>query len=56
VIQPPASPASISQRSAIARRIEIEAEIPEGAPDNLVRIVTENSQALKFGSHGFEEE
>jgi len=37
-------------------RIEIEAEIPEGAPDNVVRIVTENSQALKFGSHGFEEE
>jgi len=28
----------------------------EGAPNNVVRIVTENSQALKFGSHGFEEE
>ena len=36
--------------------IEIEAEIPDGAPDNVVRTVTENSQALKFVSHGFEKE
>ena len=32
------------------------ADIPDGAPDNVVRIVTENSQSLKFTSHGFEEE
>ena len=37
-------------------RLEIEAEIPDGAPDQVVRIVTENSLALKFNSHGFEEE
>ncbi|MHB1543734.1 MAG: Swt1 family HEPN domain-containing protein [Gammaproteobacteria bacterium] len=33
--------------------LEIEAEIPSGAPDNIVRTVTENSRALKFTSHGF---
>ena len=36
--------------------IEIEAEIPEGAPDNVVRTVTENSRTLKFTSQGFERE
>jgi len=37
-------------------RLEIEADIPDGAPDNVVRTVTENSRALKFNSHGFEVE
>jgi len=32
------------------------AEIPAGAPDNVVRTVTENSRTLKFGSSGFETE
>jgi hypothetical protein len=36
--------------------LEIEAEIPAGAPGNVVRIVTENSRTLKFTSQGFEEE
>lgn len=36
--------------------IEVEAEIPDGAPDNVVRTVTENSRALKFTSQGFEKE
>ncbi len=36
--------------------LEIEAEIPSGAPDNVVRTVTENSRTLKFMSHGFEKE
>ncbi len=36
--------------------IEIEATIPGGAPDNVVRTVTENSRTLKFTSHGFEDE
>ena len=30
--------------------LEIEAEIPSGAPDNVVRTVTENSRTLKFKS------
>ncbi|MCG3168781.1 MAG: hypothetical protein CALGDGBN_00288 [Pseudomonadales bacterium] len=36
--------------------MEIEAEMPDGAPDNVVRTVTENSRTLKFSSHGFENE
>ncbi|GAB4199817.1 MAG: Swt1 family HEPN domain-containing protein [Roseiflexaceae bacterium] len=36
--------------------LEIEADIPDGTPDNVVRIVTENSRVLKFGQAGFEEE
>ena len=36
--------------------LEIEADIPDGAPDHVVRTVTENSRTLKFGSHGFERE
>jgi hypothetical protein len=36
--------------------LEIEAEIPTGAPDNVVRTVTENSRTLKFNSQGFEKD
>jgi hypothetical protein len=36
--------------------LEIEAQIPSGAPDNVVRAVTENSRTLKFTSQGFEKE
>jgi len=36
--------------------LEIEAEIPAGAPDHVVRIVTENGRTLKFSSQGFERE
>jgi hypothetical protein len=36
--------------------IEIEAAFPGGAPDNVVRTVTENSRTLKFTSQGFEVE
>lgn len=35
--------------------IEIEAEIPSGAPENVVRTVTENCRTLKFDNQGFEE-
>jgi len=34
--------------------LEIEADIPEGAPDQVVRIVTENSRTLRFDHQGFE--
>lgn len=34
----------------------IEAEIPSGAPDDVVRTVTENSRTLRFTDHGFERE
>ncbi|MCY4354897.1 MAG: Swt1 family HEPN domain-containing protein [Truepera sp.] len=36
--------------------LEIEAEVPSGAPDQVVRTVTENSRTLKFTSQGFEKE
>jgi len=36
--------------------LEIEASLPRGASDQIVRTVTENSRTLKFTSHGFESE
>lgn len=36
--------------------LEIQAEVPSGAPDNVVRIVTENCRTLKFSDHGFEKD
>ncbi|MBC7252723.1 MAG: ATP-binding protein [Actinobacteria bacterium] len=36
--------------------LEIEAHIPEGAPEDTVRTVTENCNTLKFKTYGFEEE
>ena len=36
--------------------LEIEAEIPNGTSDNVVRTVTENSRTLRFTSQGFEKE
>jgi predicted AAA+ superfamily ATPase len=37
--------------------LEVEANIPAGVPDNVVRTVTENTRTLKFGSNsGFESE
>ena len=36
--------------------VEIEAEIPEGAPEDVQRTVSENAGVLKFESHGFERE
>jgi hypothetical protein len=42
--------------SRVKVTLEIEAEIQTGAPENVVRTVTENSRTLKFTTHGFEEE
>ena len=36
--------------------LEIQAEVPNGAPENVVRTVTENCRTLKFDSQGFEKE
>jgi predicted AAA+ superfamily ATPase len=36
--------------------LEIEAQLPAGVTDQIVRTVTENSRTLKFESHGFEVE
>jgi hypothetical protein len=37
-------------------RLEIAADLPKGASDQVVRTVTENSRTLKFDTHGFETE
>ena len=42
--------------SKVTVTLEIEAEIPSGAPDHVVRTVTENSRTLNFSSQGFEKE
>jgi hypothetical protein len=42
--------------SSVQVTLEIDADIPAGVPDNVVRTVTENSRTLKFTSHGFESE
>lgn len=36
--------------------LEIEAHIPKGVPENVIRVVTENCCTLKFTHHGFERE
>jgi len=36
--------------------LEFEAKIPDGAPDTVVRTVTENARTLKFKNQGFEKE
>jgi hypothetical protein len=40
--------------SSVKVTLEIDAEIPAGAPDNVVRTVTENGRTLKFSTQGFE--
>ena len=36
--------------------LDIAAEVPSGAPEHVVRTVTENSRTLKFTNQGFEKE
>ena len=38
------------------RDLEIEVGMPAGAPEQVVRTVTENGRTLKFTSQGFEAE
>ena len=35
--------------------LDIEADVPDGVPDQVVRTVSENACTLKFESFGFEE-
>lgn len=41
-------------QASVEVHLEIHAQIPDGAPDDVVRTVTENCRTLKFTSHGFE--
>jgi hypothetical protein len=36
--------------------LEIQAQVPEGIPENVMRIISENCRTLKFENHGFEKE
>jgi predicted AAA+ superfamily ATPase len=47
---------AVEAGSRVTVTLEIDAELPEGAADGLVRTVTENARTLKFTSHGFERE
>ena len=42
--------------ASVTVTLEIEADVPAGVPDHVVRTVTENGRTLKFLSQGFEEE
>jgi hypothetical protein len=42
--------------STVTVTLDIDARISSGAPDHVVRTVTENSRTLKFTAHGFESE
>ncbi len=42
--------------AAVKVTLEIEARLPNGASERIVRVVTENCRALKFTDHGFETE
>jgi hypothetical protein len=42
--------------SKVEVTLEIKAQVPDGVPDNVVRIVTENGRTLKFATQGFEKE
>ncbi|MCS6841777.1 MAG: DUF499 domain-containing protein, partial [Roseiflexus sp.] len=46
----------LSQGAEVTVTLEIQARLPEGASEQLVRIVSENSRALRFESYGFEQE
>ncbi|SFK63495.1 hypothetical protein SAMN05444581_1133 [Methylocapsa palsarum] len=35
--------------------LEIQASVPDGVPENVIRTVTENGRTLKFTTQGFEE-
>jgi len=47
---------AVQPGASVIVTLEIEAELPSGAQDGLVRTVTENARTLRFTSHGFERE
>ena len=47
---------SIQAGAKVTVTLEIEAELPSGAGDSLVRTVTENARTLHFSNQGFERE
>ena len=46
----------IGNLSSVTVTMEIEVKVPGGVESDIVRIVTENANSLKFSHYGFEEE
>jgi hypothetical protein len=42
------------ERANVRIILDVQADAPEGVPDDVQRVVAENCQTLKFTSHGFE--
>ena len=49
-------PAASGSGTSVKVTLEIEADIPAGAPDDVVRTVVESCRTVRFQSHGFEEQ
>jgi predicted AAA+ superfamily ATPase len=45
---------SVLRGARVEVTLEIDVEIPDGAPEQVVRTVTENCRTLRFKNHGFE--
>jgi len=43
-------------RTELKVTVEIQADVPNGVPEDVVRTVSENCRTLKFSNHGFEKE
>jgi hypothetical protein len=50
------SPVPLLVGSDVKVTLEIEASVPSGVPETVVRTVTENSRTLKFSNQGFEKD
>ena len=50
------SPFAEKRNRKTNRTLDIEANIPSGASEQVVRTVTENGRTLKFKEQGFEQE
>jgi hypothetical protein len=40
--------------SDVTVTLDVQVSVPDGVPENVVRIVTENARSLKFTQQGFE--
>lgn len=48
-------PLTSLSRAEVTLSLEIHAELPDGASDDVIRTVNENAYTLKFKDFGFEE-
>ncbi len=55
VIQEVVQHLSALAHASVEVTMEVHATLPDGAPEHVIRTVTENCRTLKFTSFGFEE-